>query len=427
MHILMCKYAVLFSILFPPQHASKTAELSAPAQVSTGCHGNTHGDFLIPACANQTIIAVSGVYAMVKKTDTGCPEAATETDRDEEKCCTYSTRDCKLLYKASEMSFYEDCTGVYTCKMKVATQLTQGCNDVGYLLRSNYMMMEYFCIPRSMTLEGVEDASVSASAVYLKSKGYPAGIPAGTEVKCSIAASCHTPVIITTIHVDLHNDSSGTCQQRLNIKDNNEEKQIDCDSNNGDTFTITEAFKSKSHFLVISFLNNNSGNTGRYWLEIKADASGATVEMTCGNDAASTSPSADKCTEDPDHSKGPVDVTEDPVMSESISDGYKKATIGLGTGLAVCLLVLIGVLTLKRCNKVKVQPADQATGRPTSNSVDGSGDPQGQYSLSPEQCVGGNGRGPVASELPPIEQKSHTAKLRNTDEFNEDYSKVLSS
>ncbi|XP_046572452.1 uncharacterized protein LOC124280548 [Haliotis rubra] len=137
--------------------------------------------------------------------------------------------------------------------------------------------------------------------------------------------------------------------------------QIDCGSNNGDTFKITEAFKSKSHFLVITFLNNNSGNTGRYWLEIKSEANGATVEMTCGNDAASTPPTVDKCTDNStDHSKGPATVTEDPVMSEL--NKYKYATIGLGVAVAMFVTVIVcGFLVkclkaLKQSNKTKVKP-----------------------------------------------------------------------
>ncbi|XP_046328824.2 uncharacterized protein LOC124112732 isoform X2 [Haliotis rufescens] len=404
MHVLMCQYALWLLMTFLPHISAKTAELSPPVQVSTGCHGNTHGDFITPACANQSIIAASGVYAMVKKADTGCPEVATDADRDEEKCCTYNTRDCKLLYLASEMSFYEDCTGVYTCNMKVATQLTQGCNDVGYLLRSNYMMMEYYCIPRSLTLEGVEDASVSGTAVYVKSKDYPSGIPAGTEISCSIAASCDTPLVITAIHVDLYIDSSGICQQRLNIKDGNEEQQVDCTSNNGDNFKITEALTSKTHSLVISFLNNNSGNNGRYWFEIKAETNVATVTMTCGNDAASAPPTVDKCADNPNHSNRPAGVTEDPVLSQS--NRFRSATIGLGSILGI-VSIIMGVCLIIFCRKY-VALKHQAKVGPPSSSADDSGGLEENCRATKEKN-GGNSIAPTSTGFPPLpEAKRNT-------------------
>lgn len=121
-----------------------------PLETATGCYGNTQDDFLIPSCNTSYVMAVSGVFAMAKERNTHCPEIALPDDRDEEKCCRVAPEDCKMIYTASDMTFHSECIGLETCKKKVAWAVTT-CNTTIFLDKSNYMMMEFYCIASTFT------------------------------------------------------------------------------------------------------------------------------------------------------------------------------------------------------------------------------------------------------------------------------------
>ena len=128
-------------------------------QSYTACYGNLGlQNFLQPSCNAGEKMAVVGVYALAKKFATGCPVAITtaNAETDPELCCQYDPTDCSVRYSTSAYrNYYNSCNGRASCLIPVSWVPTS-CNQTVYLLRTNYMSMEYYCIAGKIYLNIVK-------------------------------------------------------------------------------------------------------------------------------------------------------------------------------------------------------------------------------------------------------------------------------
>ena len=112
-----------------------------------------------------------GVSALAKKLETGCPvEITTMNEATTSKlCCQYDPTDCTLRYSTSVYrNYYSRCNGENCCLIQISWVPTP-CNHTVYLLRTNYMRMEYYLIAGNIDLNIVKANNLINYNVIMKS------------------------------------------------------------------------------------------------------------------------------------------------------------------------------------------------------------------------------------------------------------------
>ena len=112
-----------------------------------------------------------GVNALAKKLETGCPvEIATMNEATTPKlCCQYDPTDCSLRYSVSVYrNYYSRCDGEHSCLVQ-ASWVPTPCNHTDYLPRTNYMIIEYYCIAGEIYLNIVKAKRLKKSKCHNKS------------------------------------------------------------------------------------------------------------------------------------------------------------------------------------------------------------------------------------------------------------------
>ena len=137
--------------------------LSEPTYTYYACYGITFGSIMSPNCSTPGgDIAPKAVFSGVKQTSTNCSVVTTD-DADAPECCTNDPDDCSGVYSNwddpdSSYVYHSDCIGVNTCNGRAtATMDTLNVRPVcdsskTYLTQTNYMFMEYYCIPGKIVM-----------------------------------------------------------------------------------------------------------------------------------------------------------------------------------------------------------------------------------------------------------------------------------
>ncbi|KAK6187803.1 hypothetical protein SNE40_005747 [Patella caerulea] len=115
--------------------------------MTSACYG-LRSPFLAASCPRGKHIVVRNVFANAKPRYTNCPEETEEDVPVDPNCCVCTPDDCLMEYSGvSKMMYYTECNGRQSCNPRVSWQpIGNTCPHRHYLLRSNYMVMEYYCV-----------------------------------------------------------------------------------------------------------------------------------------------------------------------------------------------------------------------------------------------------------------------------------------
>ncbi|XP_050394628.2 uncharacterized protein LOC126812324 [Patella vulgata] len=117
-----------------------------PVKMTSACYG-LRSPFLKASCPRGKHIVVRNVFANAKPRYTNCPEETQEDVPVDPNCCVCTPDDCLMEYSGvSKMMYYTECNGKQSCNPRVSWQPMNTCPHRNYLLRSNYMVMEYYCV-----------------------------------------------------------------------------------------------------------------------------------------------------------------------------------------------------------------------------------------------------------------------------------------
>ncbi|CAG2237556.1 unnamed protein product [Mytilus edulis] len=177
-------------------------------------------------------MAVVGLTTLAKELSTSCPVEITITNvaSTPDICCDYNPVDCSIRYDNSiYRNYYQQCNGKTGCTIQVSW-VAQTCNQTVYLVRTNYMKMDYYCIS-DQGLDPCSSLYTKRQQSFSLNSGYPSNSLTGSSsCTCSVEASCDSTVRLTAI--DLRLGSSTSCDQSITITDGSTVIVFDCNDNN---------------------------------------------------------------------------------------------------------------------------------------------------------------------------------------------------
>ncbi|KAK3606671.1 hypothetical protein CHS0354_016045 [Potamilus streckersoni] len=223
------------------------------------------------------------------------------------------------------------------------------CRNSQHLNKTNYMRMEYECIPSRVIADQTDNVLITDNAVHIRNPKYPDGntFQPGTAMTCFVEASPQTPIVVTAIFLkflQLH-VASGVCGQRVTIEDGTDYKEISCESNNN--YHITDVYTSSSHYIKFKvFSNSLSNREWRYWFQFKGVEPNSRISLTCGSPGETTVMSSTpllSTTATPATAQGPGRQTTTQPPPPTL-------LIAISVTLAV-ILIIMTVVTILCCKK----------------------------------------------------------------------------
>ncbi|KAL5004432.1 hypothetical protein ScPMuIL_017888 [Solemya velum] len=262
----------------------------APVETYTACYGIFHENILKPNCSSEDVIAMRAVNSLVKPIAKQCPQEVNHLNVDtlDETCCVYDPGDCGIRHTKNFYRHYTKCTAQEKCELQSAWDIPDCANNSIFMDKTNYMQMEYNCVPNAQIIDVCSNGVVSGQAVYLKNPNYPDRALTKSEdgCRCSVEVSCDTKLVVTALDIRLES-TAGFCRQSLKIKELlSRSGVISCSNNN--MFVVEEIYRSSSHFVTLELDNQLQGTDGYFWIEIAGASEGSTVTLSCGNSALTT-------------------------------------------------------------------------------------------------------------------------------------------
>ncbi|KAK3606669.1 hypothetical protein CHS0354_016042 [Potamilus streckersoni] len=316
------------------------------------CYGSMWNNYLTASCDTGQVISIISLQAFAKRRDTGCPQEETaQTPLPSGSCCRYNESDCGDIYLGDGLTHYLSCNGRQDCTGIPIAWMDTPCHTGQYLNKTNYMRMEYECVPSIGTVD--LNLITTNNTVHIWNPKYPDGntFPPGYTWTCSVEASCQTTIVVTAMFLQFLKLASGVCGQRVTIEENVQKKEISCESNNN--YNRTEVYTSSSHFIKFTVNNNVASNRDwRFWFRFKGDQNDSYVTIGCGsysrNSANIPSPgncSAMSSTQTPLTSLAPVPANSGGQNGNN-NQGDKILLIAILVPLAVLLIIVIVVVIL---------------------------------------------------------------------------------
>ncbi|KAL5010041.1 hypothetical protein ScPMuIL_012346 [Solemya velum] len=275
------KFVLLFT-LFSITIYKSSSQLPETEKQYYACCGSHDGKVFLDAdCPASMVIAINEVYVGTKPNFMGCPQETSNpfTELLELTCCSPDdVNDCIVPYSVKTY-FHPVCTGKNVCpKLQTDNQPTS-CEGGSFMTNSNYMYMDYYCIPE-IKIGQFDNAAISfGSSVmcYLQSAGYPvSAISGGSSHACSVETDCLETVTTSLIDIRLMN-STDICQQRLTITDGSSTHIISCTENN-DYVINKEYYYSQGNYLRLELKSSLATDDGYVWIGIQASGS---VSIQC--------------------------------------------------------------------------------------------------------------------------------------------------
>ncbi|XP_065927277.1 serine-rich adhesin for platelets isoform X3 [Magallana gigas] len=314
-------------------------------QVFEACYGVTADDFLEPVCNISEVLYIRDVFTYAKPRSYGCPQESTPTNRNDSFCCRYNndTTDCGWRYYGESYKgvHYTNCVGRLKCTIQVAWNRTElNCDPHIYMSKSNFMRQFYHCIKTSLISDICTSSTKTGNELYVWNDGYPdtsGDCATSSGCACSVSATKGSTIQVDLLDLRLYEDGVGTCYQRLVISEGGVDTSIDCDKKN--EFALTPIYTSQSDSFDIRFDNTHSGQSGNFWIALRAIDSTATLTLTCGNSSAVYS-----CGESLPTTPAPTIVTS-PSNSSSTSTNSSSSSSNSSTTSSSTLVVLTTDLT----------------------------------------------------------------------------------
>lgn len=319
--------------------------IEPPELVFEACYGVTADDFLEPVCNISEVLYIRDVFTYAKPHSYGCPQESTPTNRNDSFCCRYNndTTDCGWRYYGESYKgvHYTNCVGRLKCTIQVAWNRTElNCDPHIYMSKSNYMRQFYHCIKTSLISDICTSSTKTGNELYVWNDGYPdtsGDCATSSGCACSVSATKGSTIQVDLLDLRLYEDGVGTCYQRLVISEGGVETSIDCDKKN--EFALTPIYTSQSDSFDIRFDNTHSGQSGNFWIALRAIDSTATLTLTCGNSSAVYS-----CGESLPTTPAPTIVTS-PSNSSSTPTNTSSSSSNSSTTSSSTLIVLTTDLT----------------------------------------------------------------------------------
>lgn len=319
--------------------------IEPPEQVFEACYGVTADDFLEPVCNISEVLYIRDVFTYAKPRSYGCPQESTPTNRNDSFCCRYNndTTDCGWRYYGESYKgvHYTNCVGRLKCTIQVAWNRTElNCDPHIYMSKSNYMRQFYHCIKTSLISDICTSSTKTGNELYVWNDGYPdtsGDCATSSGCACSVSATKGSTIQVDLLDLRLYEDGVGTCYQRLVISEGGLETSVDCAKKN--EFALTPIYTSQSDSFDIRFDNTHSGQSGNFWIALRAIDSTATLTLTCGNSSAVYS-----CGESLPTTPAPTIVTS-PSNSSSTPTNSSSSSSNSSTTSSSTLIVLTTDLT----------------------------------------------------------------------------------
>lgn len=131
-----------------------SAQLLETERQYYACYGSHSGKVFLDAdCPLAQVIAIKEIYVGSKKNFLGCPQetASPFNEAMEMLCCSPDeSNDCITPYGV-KTNFHPGCTGHTTCPELPVINATTSCDTGTYMAFSNYMYLDYYCIPGECT------------------------------------------------------------------------------------------------------------------------------------------------------------------------------------------------------------------------------------------------------------------------------------
>ncbi|KAK3595058.1 hypothetical protein CHS0354_002344 [Potamilus streckersoni] len=272
---------------------------SVNTRIFEECYGNTIDNFLTAKCDTGHVISIISLKAIAKRRDTGCPQEETlYTPLPSDSCCRYNDSDCGDIYLGDGLRHYFSCNGRQSCIGIPIAWMDTPCKSGEYLIKTNYMRMEYECISSSGAVGMTNNTRITDDEIHVWNPNYPDGnsFSPGSTVTCSVESSCRTRIVVTAIFLKFI-EVSGVCGQQMVIEDGTNKTEVTCKSNNN--YSISDLYTSSSHFIKINVINSVASNQDwRFWFKFKGVQNDSQITLGCGSQSRDTAqnPSPGECT-----------------------------------------------------------------------------------------------------------------------------------
>ncbi|KAK3578839.1 hypothetical protein CHS0354_010192 [Potamilus streckersoni] len=318
-----------------------------PAKES-GCFGINGDVYLSTNCTDDNnVMAIEDVRY-------GAKSLADVCNSTDSSCCMASSGDCSFRYRLDEEQAF--CSGKKSCisPIRVSQNTIQNatCDTSIYGTLTQFIYMDYYCIPRQRIFDVTNGTSAAVSGgmfAYLWNNNYGKNnttinvIQASDMyVSCSVqTGSCNSRIRVFSVHVKLM-DPNAICGQNMTFfYDNGQKYSINCSPRN-----IGLLFESTTPYVRFEVHNSLSEHGGRFWLGFQASESTGAIYLNCPAENQTTYTCETVTT------KG--NVSESLVTTAGNVDKNLSQALIIGLVIAAVLVILFMILAFiiwRKCKK----------------------------------------------------------------------------